>query len=149
MLQARATSSNSGRAAHFTDGHVEDVTRWAKYTSTNESVAQIDDAGQVHGIRLRRRGDHGLVRQPRGRGIGHVAVRKAGRRRGVCHRPPGAISSTSWSLAKLASLNIPPSPPADDDEFIRRAYLDTIGVLPTADETRAFLAERRPTSATG
>src|SRR6202012_3564823 len=31
-----------------------------------------------------------------------------------------------------------------DDEFIRRAFIDTIGVLPTPEETRAFLAETTP-----
>ncbi|MEX2561501.1 MAG: Ig-like domain-containing protein, partial [Pirellulales bacterium] len=33
--------------AHFSDGHTEDVTRWAKYTATNESVAQVDETGNV------------------------------------------------------------------------------------------------------
>ena len=33
--------------AHFSDGRVEDVTRWAKYTSTNESAAQVGDEGLV------------------------------------------------------------------------------------------------------
>ena len=33
--------------AHFSDGHTEDVTRWAKYTSANASVAQVDDNGNV------------------------------------------------------------------------------------------------------
>ena len=41
-------------------------------------------------------------------------------------------------LEKLQSLNLPPSPRSTDSEFIRRAFLDTIGVLPTAQETRAF-----------
>jgi len=31
--------------AHFSDGHVEDATRWAKYTSVNSSVASVDDRG--------------------------------------------------------------------------------------------------------
>src|SRR5262249_23011287 len=33
--------------AHFTDGHSEDVTRWAKFTSANESVAQVGPTGLV------------------------------------------------------------------------------------------------------
>src|SRR5205807_2040344 len=37
-----------------------------------------------------------------------------------------------------------PSPPASDDEFIRRAFIDTIGVLPTAEEVRRFLADESP-----
>ena len=45
-------------------------------------------------------------------------------------------------LEKLKSLNLPPSPRCSDSEFIRRAFLDTIGVLPTAQETREFLANK-------
>src|SRR5262249_38976453 len=45
-------------------------------------------------------------------------------------------------LEKLRSLNIPPSPRCSDGEFIRRAYIDTIGVLPTEKETRDFLADK-------
>src|SRR5262249_32117386 len=33
--------------AHFNDGHIEDATRWAKYTSVNGSVASVDDRGLV------------------------------------------------------------------------------------------------------
>jgi hypothetical protein len=47
-------------------------------------------------------------------------------------------------LAKLAELNITPSPLSSDAEFIRRAFLDAAGILPTADEVRAFLADTAP-----
>jgi hypothetical protein len=46
--------------------------------------------------------------------------------------------------AKLSALNLPPSPPCDDAKFLRRAYLDTIGTLPTAEEARAFLDDASP-----
>lgn len=38
--------------------------------------------------------------------------------------------------------NIKPAPASTDEEFLRRAYLDTIGLPPTPDEVRAFLADK-------
>src|SRR6185436_16278597 len=38
--------------------------------------------------------------------------------------------------------NLSPSPRCSDSEFIRRAFLDTTGVLPPSDETRKFLADK-------
>jgi len=44
-------------------------------------------------------------------------------------------------LRKLRKLNVEPSGPCTDAEFLRRVYLDVIGTLPTPDEARRFLAD--------
>lgn len=46
--------------------------------------------------------------------------------------------------AQLAELGIPAARPCADAIFIRRVFLDTLGILPTADEARRFLAEKAP-----
>ncbi len=48
-------------------------------------------------------------------------------------------------FAKLKSFRISPSKPATDSEFVRRAFLDLLGILPTADEARAFVTDQSPT----
>jgi hypothetical protein len=45
---------------------------------------------------------------------------------------------------KLRELNLEPSGPCSDEEFLRRVYVDAIGTLPTADEARAFLDSKAP-----
>ena len=44
-------------------------------------------------------------------------------------------------FAKLQQLRVNPSDLTTDTEFIRRAYLDALGILPTAEEARTFLAD--------
>src|SRR6185295_3756834 len=46
-------------------------------------------------------------------------------------------------FAKLRSLRINPSDLCTDTVFLRRAYLDLLGLLPTAEEARAFVADKR------
>jgi hypothetical protein len=45
---------------------------------------------------------------------------------------------------RLDAEKVPPSPRADDAEFLRRAYLDITGVIPPADKVAAFLDSTDP-----
>jgi hypothetical protein len=129
--------------AHFNDGFIEDVTRWGKYTSTNESVAQVNEVGHVN---VMGHGEGAItawylskvviasVSSPYEQKIPSEVFAKAEKRNFI----------DELVLAKLENLNLPPSPAASDSEFLRRAFIDTIGVLPTADETRKFLADKSP-----
>jgi hypothetical protein len=48
-------------------------------------------------------------------------------------------------LGRLKQLGIEPARLCADAVFVRRAYLDVIGTLPTAQEARAFLQDKSPT----
>ena len=47
-----------------------------------------------------------------------------------------------WPAPPLTDAEVAVAPVIDDAAFLRRVYLDTVGVPPTADEARAFLARR-------
>ena len=52
-------------------------------------------------------------------------------------------SGAAWPAAPLDKADVALSPVIGDEAFLRRIYLDTIGVPPTADEARAFLNAER------
>jgi hypothetical protein len=54
----------------------------------------------------------------------------------------GSHSIDAFVLAKLEAAKLAPSKEADRATFIRRATLDTWGLLPTPDEVRAFEKDR-------
>lgn len=126
--------------ATFANGATRDVTRLACYEVNDPSLADVTPDGLV---------------QVTGPGEVAVAARYLDRR-GVARlaflhdRPDfvwnGPEPATVLDRAvfeKLRSLRVNPSAPVTDGTFLRRAYLDAIGVLPTADEARAFLADAR------
>src|SRR6185503_1295553 len=59
----------------------------------------------------------------------------------VWKNPPANNYIDEEVFAKLRVLRINPSDLCSDSEFIRRAYLDLLGILPTAEEARAFVNE--------
>jgi hypothetical protein len=129
--------------AHFNDGHTEDVTRWAKYTSADQSVSTIEENGQVRVVGY---GEGAVTAWYLSRlAIATVSVPYEQKLpRSTFAKAPKRNFIDELVNEKLRALNIPPSPRCSDSEFIRRAFLDTIGVLPTAEETRAFLASESP-----
>src|SRR5436190_7588733 len=126
--------------AHFTNGEIRDVTPWVKWTSTNDSVARIDDHG---------------VASVMGSGEGAISAwysQKIAIANITVPYPAGNFVAGSQVPPKnfidelvdkqLVRLNLPASPLCDDSTFVRRAFLDTIGTLPTMEETNAFLADQ-------
>jgi len=57
-------------------------------------------------------------------------------------KPRGRIDELVFE--RLDQLGIPPARLCSDEVFLRRAYLDVIGTLPTADEAREFLKDADP-----
>ena len=56
--------------------------------------------------------------------------------------PQGRIDELVFG--RLKSLGIEPARLCSDAAFVRRVYLDAIGTLPTAQETRTFLSDQDP-----
>src|SRR5262249_6515462 len=47
-------------------------------------------------------------------------------------------------IDKLNRLQITPSPLANDEDFLRRVFIDLIGIQPRPDEIKAFAADKNP-----
>jgi len=56
--------------------------------------------------------------------------------------PGNAIDAIVFE--ELTEQGLQPAPPCSDTVFVRRVFLDAIGTLPTAAETRQFLQDRAP-----
>ena len=126
--------------ATYSDGRTRDVTHWAKFDTLDDAVASVSDDGVV---------------TTAGRGQGPIMVRFERRAALSMFVVPYSESFElkDWqnqnfidelAAAKFEELGLQPSPLCDDSTFLRRAYLDAIGSVPTLEETKAFLDSTDP-----
>jgi hypothetical protein len=123
--------------AHFADGSKRDVTKLACYEATNRTVT-IEHDGLVRRDKLGQ--STVLVRYL----TQQVAVRLAFLPAQVAfhfHATAAENYIDKLNFQQLQKLQMNPSPVCDDTTFIRRLYLDCLGILPTADESHAFLSD--------
>ena len=127
--------------AHFSDGSVEDVTEKAVYESKDAPVAEVSHSGKVTSVRW---GGTAIIARFLGVvDASFVTIPRASDTNLASLDPEFTPNNfiDEFVLAKLKKLNIRPSPLTTDDVFMRRAYLDTVGRLPTPDEVKVFLAD--------
>ncbi len=124
--------------ATYSDGSERDVTPLSIFSANSEQIASVNETGRVHAEQL-----------------GETAVSARFERTFVTSEfivlePNPAFQPTPlpqdnlidrFVIAKLNALNIEPSVPADDAIFLRRVYLDLIGIQPTPDELHGFTAD--------
>jgi hypothetical protein len=129
--------------AWYSDGRAEDVTRWAKFASSEDLVATVDEDGKAtvagHGEAAISVLFANLVASCR---IASPLPNKIDP--AVFAKSPRHNFIDDLVLKKFQALRIPPSGVCSDTEFIRRAYLDAAGILPRPEEVKKFLADPRP-----
>jgi hypothetical protein len=126
--------------AHYSNGVDRDVTHRTRFDSLGKGIADVSHTGYVTAIR---KGQTAIMVRYRGRAKVSLVVSPF---------TDGVVLSefttfnfvdehakTSWQ-----KLGLRPSPLCGDEQFIRRAFLASIGTLPTPERVERFLDSRDP-----
>lgn len=128
--------------ARYADGYVKDVTAEAYIDSGNTEVIEADKKGLMTSIR---RGEAPVLARFEG-SYAATTITVMGDRSGFAWKEPEKWNKIDELVAqKWKRLKIEPSGLSSDVDFLRRIHIDLTGLPPTAEEVRAFTADKRDT----
>jgi hypothetical protein len=136
VLNAPAKSQQTLTLVHYADGTVRDVTPVCYYNSSNPEIAEVDADGHVA---FKTRGEVAVIAHYQSL-VANVRLTHLVEVPGfkVAEVPTDSVVDKAV-FAKLNRMRISPSEGCTDAEFVRRVYLDAVGVLPAPAEVEAFL----------
>jgi len=127
--------------ATYSDGTDRDVTQLALFMSNNDPVAKVDKAGLV------RSGERGAAFMLARFDVFSVTAQAVVIPKDLAYERPAVAEVNYVDKAvneRLHRLRIVPSGICTDEEFIRRVFIDVIGLYPKPAELTAFLADKHP-----
>ncbi len=130
--------------AAYSDGSTRDVTALTDYISSEKAIATVDESGTIK--TNTESGETVIVARYMGQvGISRVAV-PAEKLFPAENYAKLTVHNEIDKLvyARLQKLGHLPSDTCSDAEFLRRSTLDAIGMLPTVEESRNFIADKNP-----
>lgn len=119
------------------DGSVRDMTQLVQYTSNSPDTIQVDAKGMVKALQT---GETAVMVRTMGQAVAVRLLVADGVTDKDYPHVEGGNFVDGHVFTKLRRLNIRPSGPSTEEAFLRRVYLDTIGMLPTENESREFLS---------
>lgn len=126
--------------ATYADGTTRDVTAEAFVSSGNTDVASADEGALLTTLR---RGEAPILARYEGNYVATTLTVMGDRGGFVWKEAPVYNRIDELVAAKWKRMKILPSDVCSDAEFIRRVSLDLVGLPPTADQVREFLANKR------
>jgi mono/diheme cytochrome c family protein len=140
LLEGKGATQQIIVLAHYSDGSTRDVTPLTVFQSNKEETALVNEHGEItagkHGEAFVMARFHVFTE-----GIQTIVIPE-----GLDYTKPKVKEYNFVDTLvhnKLDKLRITPSPVCSDEVFIRRAYLDITGMLPTADELQEFLKDQK------
>ncbi len=141
VLDGKGATQRLVVRAKYSDGTDRDVTSLALFLSNNDSSAKIDGSGTVT---AGDRGEAFVMARFATFTVGVPVVTLPKALAFTWPNPPENNYIDSLVHAKLKKLRIEPSGTCTDEQFIRRVYLDVLGLVPTPEEYARFLVSQLP-----
>ena len=126
--------------AEYSDGSHQDVTHMARFDSLGKGIATVTPSGYVTADG---QGQAAIMVRYRGKARISSVIRPFAKDIDLSDFQP-ETSIDQHVRDRWQKIGLKPSPLCSDEEFVRRAFLASIGTLPPAEHAKRFLADTNP-----